>query len=184
MGRREWIKDEETYMYRRYLYQSVETTAKFLNRSVSSVKHKARKLGLNHYCGECLAAKTIAKAFNCDVSVVIRWIEKLELPCKKFKVSNSTRYLIDPDNFWEWAKNHKTEINWRKYEAGSILPEPDWMCSIKNSYIPERHRNKITPEERRRIKVLMKQNKGNVEIAKEIGRTYYATVHITSNIYK
>lgn len=46
------------------------------------------------------------------------------------------------------------------------------------------YRNKITPEERRRIKVLMKQNKGNVEIAKEIGRTYYATVHITSNIYK
>lgn len=43
--RREWTKDEETYMYRRYLNQSVETTAKFLNRSVSSVKHKASKKG-------------------------------------------------------------------------------------------------------------------------------------------
>lgn len=57
MGRREWTKDEETYMYRRYLNQSVETTAKFLNRSVSSVKHKARKLGLNHYAENALLLK-------------------------------------------------------------------------------------------------------------------------------
>ena len=44
MGRREWTKDEETYMYRRYLYQSVESTAKYLDRSISSVKHKASKM--------------------------------------------------------------------------------------------------------------------------------------------
>ena len=110
MGRREWTKDEETYMYRRYLNQSVETTAKFLDRSVSSVKHKARKLGLNHYCGECLAAKTIAKTFNCDVSVVIRWIEKLELPCKKFKVSNST-ILITFGNGRKIIKQKSTGVN-------------------------------------------------------------------------
>ena len=93
--RREWTKDEETYMYRRYLNQSVETTAKFLNRSVSSVKHKASKMGLNHYYGERISAKTLAKCFHSDISVIVRWIDKYDLPCKKVKLKNQTRYLID-----------------------------------------------------------------------------------------
>lgn len=40
--RREWTDREVKYLNNRYLKQSVETTAKKLNRSVPSVKGKAR----------------------------------------------------------------------------------------------------------------------------------------------
>lgn len=172
-------------MHARYLRQSVVETAKHLGRSVASVKHKAQRLGLNSYYGEYLSAKTIAGIFNCDISVVKRWCEKLELPCIKVKTPTQTRYLIDPVKFWKWAEDNREEINWRKYEQGTILPEPSWICNISDTYsYPERHRKEITGEEKRVIKSLMRQNKTNAEIAKEIRRTYYATSHITKNIYK
>ena len=40
----------------------------------------------------------------------------------------------------------------------------------------------ITDLEKAAIKGMMRKGFGNKEIAKEINRTYYATVHITSEI--
>lgn len=185
MGRREWTKDEETYMYRRYLNQSVETTAKFLNRSVSSVKHKASKMGLNHYYGERISAKTLAKCFHSDISVIVRWIDKYDLPCKKVKLKNQTRYLIDAAEFWKWAENHQDVINWKKYERETLFPEPSWVNYEwkKDNGKPERHGNKITDFEKLSIKNMLRKGMSNKEIAKEIHRTYEATKHITKTVF-
>lgn len=185
MGRKEWTKDEETYMYRRYLYQSVETTAKFLNRSVSSVKHKASKMGLNHYYGERISAKTLAKCFHSDIRVILRWIDKFDLPCKKVELDNQTRYSIDPVEFWKWAEKHKEIINWKKYERETLFPEPSWINYEwkKDNDKPERHGNKITDFEKLSIKNMLRKGMSNKEIAKEIHRTYEATKHITKTVF-
>lgn len=183
--RREWTEREVKYLNNRYLKQSVETTAKKLNRSIPSVKGKARKLGLNNYYGERISAKTLAKCFNSDIRVILRWIDKFNLPCKKVELDNQTRYSIDPVEFWKWAENHKDIINWKKYERETLFPEPSWINYEwkKDNGKPERHRNKITDFEKAAIKGMMRKGMGNKEIAKEINRTYYATVHITSEIY-
>ena len=47
--RREWTDWEVQYLERFYLRQSVERTAKRLNRTVSSVIHKAQRLKLVRY---------------------------------------------------------------------------------------------------------------------------------------
>lgn len=39
------------------------------------------------------------------------------LPCKKVKLKNQTRYLIDAAEFWKWAENHGEEI---MYALGCI----------------------------------------------------------------
>lgn len=163
----------------------METTAKKLNRSIPSVKGKARKLGLNNYYGERISAKTLAKCFHSDIRVILRWIDKFDLPCKKVELDNQTRYSIDPVEFWKWAENHKDIINWKKYERETLFPEPSWINYEwkKDNGKPERHRNRITDLEKAAIKGMMRKGMGNKEIAKEINRTYYATVHITSEIY-
>ena len=182
-----FIEGEENlkYLNNRYLKQSVETTAKRLNRSIPSVKGKARKLGLNNYYGEKISAKTLAKCFHSDIRVILRWIDKFDLPCKKVELDNQTRYSIDPVEFWKWAENHKDIINWKKYERETLFPEPSWINYEwkKDNGKPERHRNRITDFEKAAIKGMMRKGMGNKEIAKEINRTYYATVHITSEIY-
>lgn len=118
--RREWTEQEIIYLKSRYLKQPVSVTAKKLNRTEYSVKRKAIKIGLKHYCTDYLSAKLLAKCFVVDTTVPIRWIEKLGLPAKKVVCETQTRYLIDPDDFWKWAEEYKDKINWTNFKENSI----------------------------------------------------------------
>lgn len=181
--RREWTEKEVAYLNKKYIYQPVEKTAKALDRTVASVKHKANKLGLNHYT-DFLNAKTIAKCFSSDVAVVIHWVEKYGLPAKIIMVANNQkRYLIDADDFWKWASKHREIINWSKYEKGSILPEPGWVAEQVRSYTTTMHRKKITDMEKERIKIMLRKGMTYKEIAEQIGRSYNSINHICRYIY-
>lgn len=180
--RREWTRQEETYMERRYLLQPVEKTAEKLNRTIYSVKRKAAKMGLNHYTNS-LNAKTLAKCFSCDVSVVIRWIEKFDLPCKKVKCSNQTRYLIEVKNFWEWAAQNRDVINWSRYERKSLCPEPDWIDRAIESYNTPKSRKKFTQNDIIVVKNMLHNGLSYREIAEKIGRSRYSVNHLCRNIY-
>ena len=169
--RREWTKKEERYIVRNYLRQPVKLTAQKLNRTESSVKHKAERLGLNHYMSG-LNAKTLAKCFNSDVSVVIRWIKKFNLPCEKIVCETQKRYIIDDCKFWHWAEKHKEIINWSKYDRRSLSPEPDWLDNVIKNYTTVRSRKRYTEYEIVRIKNLLHKEKSYREISNEMGRSY------------
>lgn len=180
--RREWTQKEESYMKMRYLSQPIKTTAEKLDRTENSVKRKACKMGLSHY-NDSLNAKTIARCFNVDVSVVIRWIKKYELPCSQVICKNQTRYIVNPSTFWGWAEHHKDIINWRKYEKMSICPEPAWLDTEIKQYIAPKSREKYTQEEIVRIKNMLHRGLKYKEIAVQMGRTYYGISHLCRNIY-
>ena len=81
------------------------------------------------------------KARFSDIRTIQRWINKFDLPCKKVELDVYTRYSIDPVEFWKWAETHKDVINWKKYERGTLFPEPSWInyeWKINHGK-PERH---------------------------------------------
>lgn len=170
-------------MYSWYLSQSAERTAKHLGRSVVSVKRKATKMGLNHYLDN-LGAKSISRCFDCDVSVVLRWIEKFGLPAKKIVCHNQTRYNIDSKKFWKWAKEHKEIINWSRYELGSLVPEPEWVKDVKKGYKEKNHRKKFSEYEKNRVLSLLHKGKSYREISVEMGRSYYSISHLCRTIHR
>ena len=180
--RKEWTEWEVRYLEKKYIGQPVEKTAKRLNRSVNSVKRKAAKLDLNHYTN-FLSAKIVAKCFNVDAKVVIRWINMFGLPCKKVVCGNQTRYLIESDKFWKWAENNKNIINWAKYERRSIIPEPKWLKEAIRNYDTPNAREKYTDDDIVKIRVLLSKGMSYAEISKEIGRTYDGIKHLCRNIY-
>ena len=180
--RTEWTKQEERYMERYYLCYPVEKIAKKLGRSVVSVKHKAARMGLNHYT-DSLNAKAVARCFNSDVSVVIRWIEKFDLPCRKIKCKTQTRYVIDTEKFWKWAENNKGIINWNKYELMSMCPEPRWLEEEIQNYTTTKSRKKFTQQEIVEIKNLLHRGLNYKEIATQMGRSYYSINHLCRTIY-
>lgn len=180
--RTEWTKQEERYMERYYLCYPVEKIAKKLGRSVVSVKHKAARMGLNHYT-DSLNAKAVARCFNSDVSVVIRWIEKFDLPCRKIKCKTQTRYVIDTEKFWKWAENNKGIINWGKYELMSMCPEPRWLEEEIQNYTTTKSRKKFTQQEIVEIKNLLHRGLNYKEIATQMGRSYYSINHLCRTIY-
>lgn len=183
MARREWTIKEEKYMNKHYLQQPAKITAKHLDRTVISVRKKAAQMGLNNYYGDFLGARTIAKCFDIDVSVVIRWIEKLNLPATKVRESkNKTRYQIDPEQFWKWADDHRSEINWSRYEICSILPEPRWVEFEKARYKTKRYRQHFTDNEIVQVKHMLHRGMNAKEIATEIGRTEDGIKHLIRKI--
>ena len=180
--RREWTEWEVRYLEKKYVGQPVERTAKKLNRTINSVKRKAAKMNLNHYT-DSLSAKVVARCFGVDISVVIRWINKFHMPCKKVVCGNQTRYLIEGEIFWKWAENNKNIINWSKYEIQSLLPEPDWLRETIRNYSTPNTREKYTDDDIVKIRVLLGKGLSYAEIAKETGRTYYGIDHLCGSIY-
>lgn len=176
-----WTEQEEHYMNLVYIRQPVEKTAAHLGRTMCSVKRKASNMGLSHYAGEKLNARTIAGCFNSDVSVVLRWIHKFGLHGVKVICKNQTRYCIDAGEFWEWAYEHKDIINWNKYESKSLLPEPEWVVVEKTKMVNKNHRKKITEMDILTINNLLRKGKTYREIALELGRTYDSIKHIIRN---
>lgn len=176
-NRRKWTEREGKYMESRYLYQPVEITAKRLKRSVCSVKKKAAKLGLNKFY-DIFSAKQLAKCFNTDISVVLRWIEKFDMPHDSIDLNGVIHYDIDLKKFWKWTENHKDIINWSKYECGTLALEPEWVRQEKMSYEYSNTREKWTDEDLRKVKLLLKADKTYKEVAKELGRTYYGILHL------
>ena len=168
---RPWTDREVAYLEAKYVTQPVELTAKRLKRTMVSVQHKAMRLGLNSYASEWYNATTIASCFQHDCSVIIRWIEKHGLSAKKIVLPNQTRYLIDPDDFWEWASTHKSLINWSNYIPLSLPPEPEWVNEERKNYKNTRHRKPFTDSEKIQIKHMIRQGKTYQEIANAIGRS-------------
>lgn len=130
-----------------------------------------------------LSAKVVARCFGVDVSVVIRWINKFDMPCKKVVCGNQTRYLIEGNKFWKWAENNKDIINWSKYECMSILPEPKWLKETIRNYATPKAREKYTDDDIVNIRVLLSKGLSYAEIARETGRTYYGINHLCGTIY-
>lgn len=180
--RKEWSESEEALLRRKYQYQTVQKTAQMLNRSVCSVKRKAAKMGLSHY-NDKLSAKTVAQAFDTEISVVKRWMDKFGLPSKKVNRGTHYTYYIDVKDFWKWAEKHKDTINWSKYELKSLVPEPEWVSEAVLNYKVVRHRQKFTPDELARIKFLICRGKTYTDIAKEMQRSYYSISHIGRKIF-
>lgn len=176
--RKEWAEQEVDYLHRRYCKQPVATTAKVLGRTVASVKGKARSLGLNIYAGESVYAKTVARCFGQDVSVVLRWIAKLGLPATKREVANVTRYEILPETFWKWAKDHRDEIHWASYEPLSLLPEPEWLEEVRREYKYCHHHKRVSHWDRMRMSEMLRHGATFREIGDALGRTTESAKHI------
>lgn len=176
--RRDWTKQEEAYLTKRYCKQPVEKTAAILGRTVCSVKGKARKLGLNIYVDEYVYAKTLAKCFHQDISVVLRWISKLGLPAKKIQVANVTRYQIDPEKFWIWAKAHQSEIHWTNYESLSLAPEPEWLTEVRKTYAKPNYHQPISTWDIIQTQRMLRQGATFHEIGVALGRTKDSAKHL------
>lgn len=175
---RNWTKQETEYLEKFYEKRGVSYIAKKLNRTVHSVKNKARTLGLNAYICEDLYVRTIARCFNSHPRVINRWIEKYGLPYKTVQRGAFTCKLISADKFWKWAMNHKELIPWERYEKSTILPEPEWVKEAIKAYAVKNHRKRVTPLEEQYVVLQKRQGKSFEQIAKELDRTVDSVKHM------
>lgn len=176
--RRDWTPEEEQYLEKWYEKRGVPFLAKKLKRTEDSVKRKAQSMGMNAYVLEKLYVRTVAKCFDCDSSVINRWISKYNLPYSQVIRGQTTCKLIGQEQFWKWAEEHKDLIPWSKYEIGTILPEPDWVRQIIRQYSYKNNRKAITDYDILSVVSLRRRGYTFPQISKELGRTLDSVKHI------
>jgi len=99
---RRWTEDEEEYLCEKWGQVSLETIAKNLNRTWSSIYLKAFKLGLREQIsanGDYLTPRNFSEITGTYLRTVYDWIRAEKLECRKFRVSGKKKYQISIEQF-------------------------------------------------------------------------------------
>lgn len=183
--RKEWTEEEIEYLRKHYRKKSAKLIAKKLHRTIESVKHAAERYGTYDASLDGLSLRTVAEAFDCDLCVVKRWVNKYDMPVDKRKIGKGIYYNVYGEKFWEWALEHKDIIPIKKYKKTYILPEPDEIYNTDGwNDKPINHRRPLSKTDINFIVALKKSGMSIEDIAKRVDRTVYAVEHILRDNYK
>ena len=133
MGNRSWTSEEIEILSDYWGTLSIPAIGKKLGRSVNAVKVKAFKEGLGSFIesGDYITMNQLfvhirSKSKGGSTYTVQQWIEK-GLPIKKKKIINDSFKVINIDDFWKWAKKHRTLIDFSALEENVFGQEPAWV---------------------------------------------------------
>lgn len=129
--RREWKTEEVNYLQDTVGMYKLTTIAQKLNRSFDSVTMKMNRLGLSNTKMQTglITLGELAKHLKVDRNIVAWWAQKHNLPSiQKVTRRSKKYYLIDPADFWKWAKKNKDKVQFSDIDPFTILPEPDWVA--------------------------------------------------------
>lgn len=182
VSRRNWTAEEEDLLEQKYSSLGARKIAEKLNRTVISVKKKAAAMRLNAYDDGYLKVADICRVFNVDNCVVSLWIKKYGMPCHIVEHGNARSaisYNVTNEQFWKWAETHQNLINWKKYERGSLVPEPSWVLeAMLDDQHTQRGGTPMKASERKKIIREWENGMSTKEIAEEHGRTVHAVRHV------
>jgi len=178
MGGKHFTAEEEEYIERNFGHVTLKSMAKRLGRTIRSIEGKAHRMGLSSSfegSGKITAAE-LARLVGRDPKVVYRWI-RLGLPAStKSLITGShknPRYiLIDSEDFWTFAEQHKDQIDFLLIERNTILPEPEWVEVERRKQLcfPIQKKKRWTPREEKRIwEMYYVEGKLQKEIAEVFG---------------
>lgn len=186
-GGRLWTPEEETYLMEKWGQVSIPTIAKHLSRTVHSIKVRASRLRLGPalmggdyvtFNQLMLALTGGAKSYSYQKE---SWIKKRGLPVHAKKVVENSFLVVYLDEFWAWAEQHRSFIDFSKMESLALGAEPDWVAQQRRidavSYANQR-KDPWTQEEDQRLAYLLKQHKYTyAEVSRELRRSAGAIVN-------
>ena len=171
-----WKQEEINYIYENVGAVNLYTIAKNLNRPIQGVQLKMKRLKIGN-TKEQLGLFTIgslARVINVDRSSVKHWVTYHGLlVTKKRTCKTKVFYFIESNHFWNWAFNHQDRIDFSKIEPHVILPEPEWVDSLRfqKRKIKGNHYRSWTTKEEKMLLELKSQNKSYKSIAEILNRT-------------
>lgn len=130
MKKRAWTFEEIEFLKDNVGRMKISTISNQLDRTETAVELKIKRLGLSNtksFTGQ-LTMHELATLLKIDPKSVKLWIDNHGLKYTR-KATRNTRkfYFIKPEDFWEWAKNHKEKVDFSKIEKQTIVPEPAWV---------------------------------------------------------
>ena len=165
MGKR-WTKEDLDYLELKWGVVSIPTLSKKLNRTEVAVVLKAKRLKLGRFTdnGNYITFSQLASVFGGSGTrggKLKSWIEQRGLPYRYKKVGKSKVRVVDLNEFWKWAEDNKSFIDFSKLEPNILYGEPEWVSAKRDLDIQMNRLYKKTAwtkQEEELLKTLLKQH--------------------------
>ena len=138
-AKKAWTKEDDEFLREEWGRKSIKLIAHKLGRSKNAVICRVRKMGLGAYLDNgddptlnqvyCTIYKSrmyYEGGSSYDGYNLKRWIAA-GLPYKEKRVDNCKFRVINIDDFWEWAEQHKDLMDFSLFERYSLGAEPAWV---------------------------------------------------------
>lgn len=131
MGSASYSSEELDYIEDNWGKVSIVGIAKKLNRSVGAILNKKGRLGLGSFldCGEYVTVHQLFLAMGRtggDDYTLNKWVKK-GFPLKSKKVLEYGFKIVYLNDFWKWAKEYRTCIDFNKFKENALGAEPAWV---------------------------------------------------------
>lgn len=170
MTNKYWSEEELKILENMWGRSSLNKIAKRLNRTENAVKIKARRMFGNKAEHKGLyTGADLARAIGVESKTINYYIKK-GLKYRKVDRLN----LIRIEDFWEFAKEHKTLIKFYKFSEIDIPNEPKWVDIVRKKqsmYNKANRCKKWTNYQDILLTNMVKKGMTTKQIAKEIQRT-------------
>lgn len=177
---RNWTKEEIQYLTDNYGEKSYKTISKKLNRSITAIEIKARRLKLGSFleCGDYITWNQFQGAIGNSTGCGYKtksWIQNRNFPTHTKKVRNNSFRIVYIHEFWKWAKDNQDLLDFSKMEENILGVEPDWAKEKRKRDFEKSQKIKQTPwtkDEDERLKYLLKKQKYTyMELSRMMMRT-------------
>ncbi len=173
MSKKPWRAEEIKLLQTLVGQRSVTAIAKELGRTPGAVSNKLSRLGLGATRKQTgmLTARELANKLGVTTKTVVSW-EAYGLKT----VTRVTRYkkqfiLIKMKNFWEWAEQNKSLIDFTKLSKKDFSTLPEWVSgNIKAARTSVRYRH-WTTSELKKLHVLIEKGLTYKQISKLLNRS-------------
>ena len=176
MGGKKWTKEEIKYLEHSWGNVCIPTIAYNLGKTINAVKIRAyrRRLGRHLHSGSLITLCQLCEAINKKNSyswIKDRWI-RMGLPVRYQKSVKKKYAMIDIDEFWVWAEQHKDVVDF-SFEENILGKEPEWVKEARRaSYLAKMNTKPWTPADDNKLKYMLNQYQYTYDdVCRELNRS-------------
>ena len=178
---RRWTAEEKAYLEEKWGSVSISSICKRLNRTEKAVKYKAFEMKLGAFIenGTYITLSQLWFIIGHDHKMSSRDRKYLvlnkKMPCRKQQIGKRFVYVVEIDDFWEWAERNKDIINFSKMEENILGMEPNWVKEQrKHDYNHVKGKQRWTEQDVAKLKFYLRRDYSYSEIAVLLSRTKLA----------
>lgn len=182
-AKKNWTPEEEAYLQDKWGTLSVSTIAKNLGRSIDAVVVRSQRLRLGAHLASDVRISTnqlmiaLYQSNSGNASYTLYKLIREGLPVEMHKVKTKSFRVIDIDEFWKWAEDHKEFLDFSKFEEYSLGKEPDWVkvkrkADFQKTQQQGEHNEVWTGATDQKLKRMLSQHKYTYrDLSKELNRS-------------
>lgn len=177
---RRWLPEEEEYLQERWGSSSIPSIAKKLGRSENAIIIRAQRLGLGAFLmgGDYITLNQLhIELTGRDVNAynLTSWIKNRGMPVRMKRVGQCSFRIVYLEEFWKWAEEHRSFIDFSKLEPLALGEEPEWVEEQRKKDFVACSLQRKDPwtkvDDERLIRLLKKQKYSYSDLSKMLQRT-------------